>query len=142
LEKEKEIRQTMEEEQLADVPVCIGGMTPEATRAMFDYFEKHPPARQHEARASGQDPLKDPLAYWRNELREIEHDSVRRSVNCTGVMTLADFYEWAAVNRREYEQGRWQEEQCATPTEMAEKLRKQIAHKQLQLSQLLQPCSK
>lgn len=75
------------------------------------YFEHNPVALLHEPRAAGIDPLRDPLGYWRIELREIEHDGVRRSVNCSGVMTLADFYEWAAVNRREYEQGRWKEQQ-------------------------------
>jgi hypothetical protein len=129
----------MGEETLAHVPVCIYRMTPEATKTMYEYFENHPIARRHETEAFGQDPLKDPIAYWRYELREIEHDSVRRSVNSTGMMTLADFYEWAAVNRREYEQGRWNEAKSANPIKLAGKLRDEIAHKQMQLSQLQQP---
>jgi len=91
----------LHEEKLPDVPVNLKRIPLEVQQLMKVHFKDHPNAYAHEQEASGMDPLKTPLEYFRYELREPEHEDVRLKINKTGIMTVEDFQKWAKVNIEE-----------------------------------------
>ena len=103
------------EEKLPGVPVLLNRMGDGVVDAMKAYFAKHKNAYNHEKKMSGIDPLLFPIEYFKYELREPEHQSVRNSVNKTGMMLMKDFEDWCVVNAKE-ESKRLNEEVVNQPT--------------------------
>jgi hypothetical protein len=98
-------RKSQAEEEFRDVPVNIVSVDPDAMEELQRYFQKNPKAFEKEKEASGKDPLKDTIEYFKLELKEAEHDYVRLCVNHNGGrFTYVNFFEWAAVNAREVQE--------------------------------------
>lgn len=74
--------------------VNLKKIEPAAVQAMKSFFEGNKTKYAHEKQESGLDPIKNPLGYFKIELREPEHKDILNKVNKDGILTLALYKSW------------------------------------------------
>lgn len=97
----KKYNDNVSQEKLPNVPVLLKSIDDDAYEMFVDYLTKYPVALGYEFCASQIHPIDDTLNYFKFELRETEHESVRLSVNEKGYLDLKDMEEWIRVNKSE-----------------------------------------
>jgi hypothetical protein len=76
------------------VSVNLKKIEPAAVQSMKSFFEGNKTKYAHEKKESGLDPIKNPLGYFKIELKEPEHKDILSKVNKDGILTLALYKSW------------------------------------------------